>query len=44
MKRLASLILALLVISPSAQAKEKRPNFLVIVEFVLAPIRDHAFF
>lgn len=31
MKRLASLISALLVIVPSAQAKEKRPNFLVIV-------------
>lgn len=31
MKRLASLILALLVIVPPTQAKEKRPNFLVIV-------------
>ena len=31
MKRLASLVLALLVIASPVQAKEKRPNFLVIV-------------
>ena len=31
MKRLASLLLALVVLAPPAQAKERRPNFLVIV-------------
>lgn len=31
MKRLASLLLALAIVVPSAQAKEGRPNFLVIV-------------